>query len=319
MFLERMTDPVLVTDVASGRFVEMNSAAVAITGRDRSELVGLCPSDLFVVTDEAVDADMDGDNEPRQVELVRPDGSRSTVELYTGAPTESGYETFVLVDISRRRAEEDERSRRLSLEVLVAERQRLARDLHDGVVQDIIGTALVLGGMTSGLPDDLRSRIEELIDVQGRIVAMIRSLVMDLSQPLTPSASLETTLRGIVRQSVPSLGFVPEVTMTGLDGRMLDASLVGHIVLSLREILSNVARHARATRVEVTVHLDDHVLIEVTDNGVGLDPSGRRGNGLVNLGERARSLDGTFTIESSSGGVRACWQVPLSADAAPPS
>lgn len=309
MFIERMRDPVLVIDRDSELVVEANAAALALTGRSRDELMRLRPRDFFAPLEGELDIAPAGDGEYRHVEIIRPDGSRSTVEFYSGSPRESAYLILVLVDVSRQQAEEHQRSSQRSVEALITERKRLARDLHDGVVQEVIATGLVLGTMRERLPDELRGGVDELIDAQARIVAMLRTSVLDLSQPLASSASLELTLRDIVRQAIPSLGFVPETAVAGGDVGSLDAALVGHIALSLREMLSNVARHSEASAAQVTVRFgESEVAIEVSDNGIGFDRDKRRGNGLANLAERARLLGGTFTVGTGpSGGALVSW------------
>jgi len=309
MFIERMRDPVLVIDRDSELVVEANAAAVALTGRSRDDLMHLRPSDLFASLDGELDLAPAADVENRHIDVVRPDGTRSTVEFYAGSPRESGLLILVLVDVSQQQAEEHHRSLQRSVETLIVERKRLARDLHDGVVQEVIATGLVLASMRERMPDELRGGVEELIDAQARIVAMLRTSVLDLSQPLASSASLELTLRDIVRQAIPSLGFVPATAVAGGDVGSLDAALVGHIALSLREMLSNIARHSEATAAHVTLRFSESVVeVEVSDNGVGIDLDQRRGNGLSNLAERARLLGGTFEIDAGpSGGARVRW------------
>jgi len=315
--LERIVDPILVLDRETRFFVDANSSAVELTGLDRQTLFRSQPDDLFVAFDGWIPlhdpvVDATDSLEPRQVELLRPDGTRAYVELHTGPVAANRRQVLVLVDISRRRAEEHRRTMLYALESLMSERQRLARDLHDGVIQDVIGTALALSAVGLQLPSEARSRLDDLIDVQDRIVRTIRSLVFDLAQPLTPSADPVMTIHDVVRHATPSIGFPPDTTVTGMSDHPPTAVLMGHLLLSLREMLSNVARHAEATAVQVIVRSDaTGVEVIVTDNGVGFTPDSRRGNGLTNLAERAGSLGGTFTVSpSGESGTQVCWTAP---------
>ena len=90
--------------------------------------------------------------------------------------------------------------------------------------------------------------------------------------------------------------------------------MAGHIALILREALSNVARHARATQVDVLVMVENHrVVMEVTDDGIGFTTAvATEGNGLANMRTRASAMDGTFTVDRlADGGTKLVWQAPL--------
>lgn len=196
---------------------------------------------------------------------------------------------------------------------LLRERERLAGDLHDGVVQQVIATSMTLAAMSGAAPRDLRPQIEYLINRQDEIVRELRATIFSLQshQPWSTSATVE--LVNIIDQSAPSLGFRPELHLHGVIDRIDTVAQLGHLLFALREMLSNVARHANATKVVVSVSVDDdHVSVVVDDNGVGIAHVASAGNGIPNLDTRARMLGGGCRIRpSASGGTTVEWTVPI--------
>ena len=105
---------------------------------------------------------------------------------------------------------------------------------------------------------------------------------------------------------------VPNVTFEGAIDNAVPQETADHLLSVLREMLSNVGKHARATRVLVVLTVGDDVVLQVVDNGVGFAPPGKGGGlGLMNLRARAEKLGGTFDVQVvQSGGTRATWRVP---------
>ncbi|WP_017539820.1 sensor histidine kinase [Nocardiopsis halophila] len=197
--------------------------------------------------------------------------------------------------------------------VVLEDRDRIAKDLHDVVIQRMFASAMTLMS-TLRLVEapQARDRIQHTIDDLDETIREIRSTVFALQ---TPPACNDTSLRGRILDAAEgaarSLGCQPGVRLEG----PIDASVpekVGEQLLAvLGEALSNVARHAHATEVHVSVDVDTHVTLHVSDNGKGIEPCGRR-SGLRNLEERATSLGGTFSAEPSlAGGTLLRWSVPL--------
>src|ERR1700683_710484 len=109
----------------------------------------------------------------------------------------------------------------------------------------------------------------------------------------------------------PALGFEPHVHFFGPVDTIVGPEMAEHLIAALRELLSNVIRHARASRVEIRLHAGMEVILTVVDDGGGLPEHHRAGLGLANLTERARSLGGSFTEEAAMPhGVRAIWSIP---------
>jgi signal transduction histidine kinase len=106
--------------------------------------------------------------------------------------------------------------------------------------------------------------------------------------------------------------FEPRVHFDGAIDHMLSNDLAAQVLAVTRELLSNTARHAGATRVDVRLTASDDVMLEVTDDGAGIAAAQTRRSGLANLAQRAESLGGSFAVDSAPGeGTRVTWRVPL--------
>jgi signal transduction histidine kinase len=214
--------------------------------------------------------------------------------------------------LERARAQEER-----ELLMVLEDRERIARDLHDVVIQRLFATGLSLQS-TSRLVtrDEPRERIAQAVDELDTTIRDIRRAIFELSAPADTSLRTEI-LAGIDRAAV-ALGFRPHLSIDGpLDSAVRD-DLHGDILAVLRESLSNVSRHANAAHVDVCVSVrDGQVVLEVTDDGVGrpADPAPRPeggGHGLINLGNRARERGGQFRVEPGArGGTVLTWSVPL--------
>ncbi|MET0419231.1 MAG: GAF domain-containing sensor histidine kinase [Actinoplanes sp.] len=196
--------------------------------------------------------------------------------------------------------------------VVLEDRERIARDLHDVVIQRLFATGMQLQGAVAraGDPESVR-RINTAVDDLDATIRDIRRSIFELRTPV--DASLRTELRDAVGAAGEALGFRPVLDTSGPVDSAVPADIVPELLAVLREALANVARHARAGHVRVSVHAAaDEVVLRVEDDGVGLDPSLARG-GLINMRERAGDLGGSFeTAPGSDGrGTALTWRVPL--------
>jgi PAS domain S-box-containing protein len=193
---------------------------------------------------------------------------------------------------------------------LLEERHRIARDLHDTVIQDMIAVGMQLNW---GLPDPdprVRERDDLLVDQLEGAIRRLRGAVFELRQAPT-AHTVSQTLRDTVADAARALGFQPLVTLEGpVDD--LPQIVVEQLLPVLREALSNVARHAAANTATVAVSVDaTRAELVVEDDGRGLGARGTAGHGLTNLRERAAVLGGTATLEPGAEcGTRLCWSVP---------
>ncbi|WP_425271088.1 GAF domain-containing protein [Micromonospora noduli] len=194
--------------------------------------------------------------------------------------------------------------------VVLEDRERIARDLHDVVIQRLFATGLQLQSAAPMARPEVAKRINAAVDDLDATIRDIRRTIFELRTPMT--SELRTEIRAEIEAAAEALGFKPHLELTGpVDSAVPDA-IRPDLTAVLREALSNVVRHAQSTRVDVVVRVDaGQVTVVVTDNGVGCDPAAARG-GLVNLRERASRLDGTFTIAPAEPhGTEVRWAVPL--------
>lgn len=193
--------------------------------------------------------------------------------------------------------------------VLTADRERIARDLHDVVIQRIFATGLQLQGLRPRISEDeVRERIDTAVADLDTTIRDIRSTIFELQH--RSSASLRGDLIALVKEYTPILGFRAALRTSGPVDTMVVGEYAHHLMSVLRELLSNVARHAAATACEIRVDADaEGVVLTVIDNGVGV-PSDRIESGLSNARIRAQKFDGSLVIEPNRPrGTRLRWNV----------
>jgi len=194
------------------------------------------------------------------------------------------------------------------------DRDRIARDLHDLVIQRLYATGMSLESVSARLGEpDQRQRISSAVDALDETIKEIRSAIFSLhSRPATAEPGLRARILEVVDEASGALGFAPGLRMSGsLDGTV-PADAGEHLLAALREALSNAARHARADKVDVMVEAGQELVLLVRDNGVGIKDLDHRRSGLANLAERAGLLGGTMRAgPADGGGTELEWRVPL--------
>jgi signal transduction histidine kinase len=199
------------------------------------------------------------------------------------------------------------------------DRDRIAKDLHDLVIQRLYATGMSLQGAISLISvPEAADRVNRAVDALDDTIKEIRSAIFALhSHTDAKPASLRSRILYTAQEMAPALGFAPSVRLDGPLEEAVPAGIADHLLTAIRESLANVARHASASRAELTVVVDDQVRLTVTDDGVGITPGGRR-SGLRNLADRATGLGGALAAEPTrDGGTELVWQVPLSRSPAP--
>ncbi|WP_432544839.1 GAF domain-containing sensor histidine kinase [Kineococcus sp. SYSU DK002] len=199
---------------------------------------------------------------------------------------------------------------------LLDERDRIARDLHDHVIQQLFATGLRMSALAARCGDDETAQaLRGLITSGDETIRTIRATIFQLRRS-APEEDIAVELRDLTEEFGDLLGFTPSLLVSGPQTSAVPGELADHVRAALRESLANCARHARATSVVVRLEVSGGQLtLTVTDDGVGLGGSSRR-SGLANLADRARELGGSFHLDSPAHpgqgrGTRVRWQVPL--------
>jgi signal transduction histidine kinase len=196
---------------------------------------------------------------------------------------------------------------------VLADRHRIARDLHDHVIQRLFATGLRLQQLAARTgPGPVADRIETHVGELDETIGEIRSTIFGLRQPVRSRPErLPTRLVKLVAELTEVLGFEPKLRLApALD--TVPEGIATDVAAAVREAITNVARHASASEAEITVTVtDSDVVLEVRDDGVGIGEAGRR-SGLTNLAERASSHGGSCRVSAvPGGGTLVVWVVPL--------
>ena len=194
---------------------------------------------------------------------------------------------------------------------IVSDRERIARDLHDVVIQRLFATGLSLQGLRLTISSPgAGERIDRAVDDLDTTIRDIRTTIFELNR--RSHDSVRQAVHNLAAEYAPVLGFSPVVRADGPVDTVTDAVLAEQLLTVLREALSNTARHAHASSVTVEIEADAaEVVLRVTDDGVGL-PEERSESGLANMRRRAEGAGGEIRLEPATPhGTRLEWRVPL--------
>ena len=217
----------------------------------------------------------------------------------------------VALELAASRAE----AQRLSL---YEDRDRIARDLHDLVIQRLYATGMSLEGtMPMITRPEVASRITNAVDAMDETIKDIRATIFALqARDNAGEPDLRGDIVALVEEMTDMLGFAPSLRLGAGLGAQVGQEVGEQVLAALREALSNAARHADAGQVDVTVDVnsDGMLVVQVTDDGIGIPAEGRR-SGLRNLARRAEKLGGELRLEPANPGAarpgtRLEWRVP---------
>jgi len=320
-FFDAAPDGVIVVD-AQGRVVRANPQAAELFDTTVEELESLSVEELML---ESLRSEHHRQREefasnPRTrpmgagFTLVarRRDGSTFPADIAL-SPFEIEGEPYVLASIrnilEREVAERELRVARERLAIL-EDRERIARDLHDTVIQEIFASGLGLQVIQAKLDDpELVNRMKTAIERLDGSITRLRGIIFDLNPP-TAGGHLSTAIRDVIWVTTDLLGFEPNVTIEG-DLGLVPPRVEEQLIPTLREALTNVAKHAHAGSVEVRLDVATDIVLEVLDDGNGLADAQPPGFGFTNMNDRASRLGGTWVVENyPEGGTRMVWTVP---------
>jgi signal transduction histidine kinase len=196
---------------------------------------------------------------------------------------------------------------------MLQDRERIARDLHDLVIQRLYATGMSLqGAMPLVARPEVADRVSRAVDALDDTIADIRSAIFALQgrRDVRPAGLGEQVLQVMDEMTGP-LGVAPSLSLAGDLGERVPDDIAAQMLGALRETLSNAARHAGASRIDVSVEAGGDLVLEVRDNGAGMEGTTRR-SGLANIAERAEHLGGALTLgPAPGGGTELRWRVPL--------
>jgi PAS domain S-box-containing protein len=320
------TEDAIVATTPDGAISSWNPGATRLLGYEPSEIIGQPVSTLVP---ESLREQLAADRErvlrgerigPVETVRRRHDGLDLDVEVTLSAVRDETGRVLgvaaVIRDITdrvRARAQLARAQQQHDQIVRLADRERIARDLHDLVIQRIFAVGLTLQAMARRAEDrpDIASRLTTAVDQLDATITEIRSTIFDLERHHAPDASVRARVLDLLAELGPSLGHEPVVHFDGPVDTLVSPDVADHVLAVLREALTNVARHARATATRVDLSAGDEVMVRVADNGIGIGTP-QRTSGIRNMAERAEALGGRLDVDQPpTGGTQLVWRAPL--------
>ena len=320
--LDVTRDALLILDAETLRFTYANDGASEQVGYTQDELLRMTMLHITPKLTEREVRDLLGPLERgERLSLVfttvhrHRDGTDIPVEiLIQGIPGESDTPTRY-VKIARDVRERLETEARLHLAEqhlrVVEDRERIARDLHDIVIQKLFAAGMTIQSVSARTEDPAHGRrLAGVVDELDDTIREIRSVIFSLQADAHDASGVRAEILRIVDDEREALGCEPRIRFDGTVDAM-DEHVAAELLPTLREALSNVAKHAGASSVEVVVDCGNAVTLRVLDNGRGMPATLTEGHGLPNLSRRAEKLGGRCRVSSRpDGGTALEWSVP---------
>jgi nitrate/nitrite-specific signal transduction histidine kinase len=195
---------------------------------------------------------------------------------------------------------------------VLGDRERIARDLHDKVIQRLFATGLALQAASHGLDSPTAHKLTEAVDELDATIAEIRNAIFGLEARPADRLNHSAALLALIDEVTQPAGLEPTVRIDGPLNSLLSPALGDELLTVAGEALVNVARHAQARHVNVSVHIGaQDLVLRVLDDGRGPQDGGGAGHGLANLEARARRLGGSCQLSVTDEGTSLEWRVPL--------
>lgn len=323
--LDAIWDAVYIVDGRTLEFLYVNEGATRQLGWPREQLLRMALPEIAVTPPRDIEHQVADLLEGRDRVLLyetahrRADGGQLPVEVMLqrpfGAADAPSWIVAVVRDQTERVVAEEELRRVREELALTSDRERIGRDLHDTVIQQLFALGMSLQAVAGRItPPEAAERVHATIDGLDTTIRDLRAAIFGLQA--RPDWGHERLRGAVLRLAVDagrSLGFEPAVRFTG-DVESVSDEVAEQLLPTLGEALSNAARHARAAHVDIELRVDDDVVLRVIDDGVGgaPDPDAAVGSGLRNLRARAEALGGTCSVTSGAGttGTVVQWRVP---------
>jgi two-component system, NarL family, sensor histidine kinase DevS len=323
--IEAAPDGIVMID-ESGTIVLVNRQTEALFGYDRGDLLGQSVERLLPERYRQVHRThrtryrVEPRTRPMGVGLallgLRSDGTEFPIEISL-SPLDAGgaHRAIAMVRDITDRLESERLLREAAESVqLLEDRERIARDLHDLVIQRLFAAGMALQATISRLDDqDVALRVTRVVDDLDDTISQLRTVIFGLQDRGEARSSIRSSVIQIVSEERAALGFEPRIRFDGpVDA--IGTAVAEHLLAVLREALSNVARHAQATEVDIHLAADPQALtLQITDNGTGIADGAdmaARGHGLRNASDRATALGGTCSVTAApTGGTMFEWRV----------
>lgn len=299
-----------------------NPAYAEITGYSDAELQTLRPFDLLRVEEDLLREVREGRQPAAEATLRRYDGKTLYVEIQARAITFRGQpaESIVIRDITHRKFMERElqmeRMRQVKsvIDGQEKERQRLSRELHDGLGQNLVAIKLKLESIPHDKAGEIDATLTQVKQMFNHTIDEVRRISNNLMPAALKEFSLAVVLRNLCNEVESNSGVSIGLTV-GVLPEPLDQLLKTYVYRIVQEALTNVIKHSGANRANVTVYSDfSNLHLQIEDNGTGFNPNRPTdtGNGLYNMKERAILLNGKINIISSAGkGTKIVAEFPL--------
>lgn len=195
---------------------------------------------------------------------------------------------------------------------IVAERERIAHDLHDHVIQRIFAAGMDLQGTVARVrTPEISDRLNRTLDDLQTIIEEIRTTIFQLRSPLGTDGDFRNRIQRVVADLTENRDIATTVRMHG-PMTAVGGELAEHAEAVTAEAVSNAVRHSGASRLSIEVRVDDMLTVDISDNGCGISVDNSRRSGLANMSYRAVQVGGSCEISRpSEGGTRVHWAAPL--------
>src|ERR687896_370874 len=316
--VEQAEENIFLVDAKSRRVLEANDALLRSLGYTHDELKEMTLYDIVAHDQESVDLNIgrimvEGHRSLGERQYRRKDGSLADVEVNVSAVPYNGEKVMCVVahDVTERK-----RAERMLEEIRQAERNRLARELHDSTLQDIVYALQEVQVMQVVSGDDLHESLEDTAEALKRSVEGLRGAIFELRLKETLDRSLISSLENLVdlNRRMARGRYELELLVEDNFPARLPNKAGQELTRLVQEALTNVRRHAKANHVRVELGLDGGLAyVEVSDDGCGFDSErATTGMGRQSMRHRALELGGEFSVQSAPGeGTRVRFSIPV--------